>query len=104
MGGVRALLRPRRKLARNTVRTVLARMEAKGWLKHRETGRTYFYSATRPKQTTVGEKIASVVEQVCGGSPEILMAALIDFRGLSTGELERIRQMVEQAQGPKAGE
>ena len=101
VSGVRAALRPRSKVARNTVRTLLSRMEEKGWLKHREQGRTYLYSAKRPKQATVGEKIADVVERVCGGSPETLMAALIDFRGLTKDELARIHHMLEQARNAR---
>jgi BlaI family transcriptional regulator, penicillinase repressor len=97
VSGVLAVLAPRRKVARNTVRTLLARMEEKGWLKHREEGRTFLYSAAKPKQTTVGEKIADVMERLCGGSLETLMAALIDFRELSDDELGRIRRMVDQA-------
>ena len=99
---VRVLLTQKRQVARNTVRTLLERMEEKGWLKHREESRTYFYSAARPKQTTVGEKISDVVERVCGGSPEMLMAALISFRGLTPGELNRIRQMLDDARLRKA--
>jgi hypothetical protein len=41
---VRQLLADGRELARETVRTMLERMEAKGWLKHRVVGRTFFYS------------------------------------------------------------
>jgi len=107
VSGVRALLKPKRAVARNTVRTLLERMEEKGWLKHREEGRTYLYCAAQPRQTTVGGKIADVVERVCGGSPEMLMAALIDFRGLTKDELSRIRQMLDQAQSrgnPKQGD
>jgi BlaI family transcriptional regulator, penicillinase repressor len=103
---VRTMLKPDREVARNTVRTLLERMEEKGWLKHREDGRTYLYSAAQPRQATVGGKIADMVERVCGGSPEMLMAALIDFRGLSKDELSRIRQMLDEAQSrgtPKTG-
>jgi predicted transcriptional regulator len=41
---VRQLLAGGRELARETVRTMLERMEAKGWLKHRVVGRTFFGS------------------------------------------------------------
>ncbi len=45
---VRDALAARRKLARNTVQTMIVRLEDKGWLKHREQGRTFVYSANRP--------------------------------------------------------
>jgi predicted transcriptional regulator len=100
--GVRTILARHQKVARNTVRTLLERMEDKGWLKHREVNRTYLYSATKPKQTTVGEKVRDAVDQICGGSPEALMAALIDYRGLTKGELSRIRQMLDEAKSRKS--
>ena len=46
---VRQLLADGRELARETVRTMLERMEDKGWLKHRVVGRTFFYSAAVPR-------------------------------------------------------
>ena len=94
---VRQVLSTTRKVARNTVRTLLERMEEKGWINHREDGRTFLYSAARPRQATIGQKVQEIVETVCGGSPEALVTALLDYRGLNSGELERIRQMLAQA-------
>ena len=94
---VRRILSKTRKVARNTVRTLLERMEEKGWITHREEGRTFLYSAAQPRQATIGQKVKEIVETVCGGSPEALVTALLDYRGLNSGELERIRQMLAQA-------
>ena len=41
---VRRVLSRTRAVARNTVRTLLERMEEKGWITHREDGRTFLYS------------------------------------------------------------
>lgn len=88
-----------RAFARNTVRTLLERMEEKGWVTHREVGRAYVYRAVRPREESIGRKVREIVDRVCGGSPETLVAALLDYRGLRPGELERIRQMLNEAQG-----
>ena len=98
---VKSILSEKRDVARNTVRTLLERMEQKGWLKHREDGRTFLYSAAQPRPATIGHEVAQVVEQVCGGSPETLLTALLDYRGLTTGELERIRAMLDNARASK---
>jgi BlaI family transcriptional regulator, penicillinase repressor len=98
---VRRVLSRTRKVARNTVRTLLERMEDKGWLKHRAEGRTFLYRATRPRHDTVGQKVREIVETVCGGSPETLVAALLDYRGLRPDELTRIRQLLDNAEGDK---
>ena len=42
---VRTFLSRTRAVARNTVRTLLERMEEKGWITHREDGRTFLYRA-----------------------------------------------------------
>ncbi len=96
----RALLRLRA-VSRNTVRTLLERMEGKGWLRHRAEGRTFLYSAARPRHDSVGQKVREIVETVCGGSPETLVAALLDYRGLRPDELKRIRQLLDQAKARK---
>jgi BlaI family penicillinase repressor len=98
---VRRTLSKSRAVARNTVRTLLERMEEKGWLTHREEGRTFLYSAAQPRQATIGQKVQEIVETVCGGSPEALVNALLDYRGLSSEELQRIRQMLSQARAAK---
>ena len=33
----------------------------------------------------------------CGGEPERLMAALMEYRGLTTGEIKRIQLLLEEA-------
>lgn len=94
---VRAKLPEGRQAARNTVRTLLERMEQKGWLTHREDGRTYIYSATRPRDASIGQKVVGIIDDVCGGSPEALVTALLDYRGLTRGELKRIRSLLDDA-------
>ncbi len=98
---VRQVLSRTRAVARNTVRTLMERMEEKGWITHREDGRTFLYSAAQPRQASIGQKVQEVVETVCGGSAEALVTALLDYRGLSSGELDRIRQMLALARATK---
>ena len=95
---VRTILSRTRVVARNTVRTLLDRMEEKGWLRHRTEGRTFLYSAVRPREDSIGQKVREIVENVCGGSPETLVAALLDYRGLKPDELQRIRKLLDEAQ------
>lgn len=93
-----------REVARNTVRTLLERMEEKGWVTHREIGRAYLYRAARPREESIGRKVREIVDTVCGGSAESLVAALLDYRGLRPGELQRLRKMLEEARaGLKQG-
>ena len=98
---VREILSKRREVARNTVRTTLERMEEKGWLTHRVIGRTYFYSALIPRNVSLGERIVDIVDKACGGKPETLMTALLEYRGLSQDEIQRIQAMLVSAKKRK---
>ena len=95
---VRDALAARRNLARNTVQTMMVRLEERGWLKHREDGRTFVYSANKPRTLSLGAKVAQMVDRLFAGSPEEMVTALIEYRGLTAGEAERIRQMIERAE------
>jgi BlaI family penicillinase repressor len=95
------ILSPKKRLARNTVRTLLLRMEEKGWLTHREEGRTHRYRAAAPREMSIGKKVVELVDTLCGGSPEALMTALLDHRGLTDAEAGRIRAMLDTARQKK---
>ena len=99
---VRDELSKHRKVARNTVRTMMERLEEKGWLTHRVIGRTYFYSALIPRDVSIGERIVDIVDKVCDGRPESLMSALLDYRGLSAEEIERIQKLLSTAKKQKS--
>jgi predicted transcriptional regulator len=91
------LLNETRPVARNTVRTLMERMREKGWLKHRVDGRSYLYSATVPREESLGQRVMDIVDKACGGNPDKLMMALLDYRGLSEEEAQRIRKMLDAA-------
>lgn len=95
---VRDQLATKRDVARNTVQTMIVRLEDKGWLKHREDGRTFIYSAARAKVVSLGAKVVQMVDRFFGGSPEDLVTALIEYRGLSSEESKRIRARIEKAE------
>lgn len=91
------LINQRRPIARNTVRTLMERMEEKGWLTHRVQGRSYVYCAVVPRAESLGQRVLDMVDKACGGNPEKLMMALLEYRGLSAEEAKRIRVMLDEA-------
>lgn len=99
---VRDALAKKRDVARNTIQTMMVRLDERGWLKHREQGRTFIYSAARPKTVSLGAKVSQMVDRLFAGSPENLVNALIEYRGLSSDESEGIREMIEQAEAKQA--
>lgn len=98
---VREILGERREMSRTAVRTTLERLEDKGWLAHRVIGRTHFYRPLVSREVSVGQRVLEFVDKTCGGAPEQLMAALMEYRGLSPEEVRRIRAMLDQAKKTK---
>jgi predicted transcriptional regulator len=97
------VLAQRRDVARNTIQTMIVRLEEKGWLKHREEGRTFYYAAARAKTASLGAKVVQMIDRFFAGSPEEMVTALIEYRGLSADEAERIRKMIDQADSKQHG-
>ncbi len=100
---VREKLLKQRRVARNTVRTMMERLEEKGWLKFRVIGRTHFYSALIPRDVNLGRRVMELVNKVCGGSPESLMSALISHGDLSKAEIVRIEKLLAEAKKKHRG-
>jgi BlaI family penicillinase repressor len=94
-------LAARRKLARNTVLTMLSRLEEKGWLCRDEGGHAFRYRAAVPREATLGTMIRRLVDTAFGGSAEGLVMALLHGRGVSEEEARRIRAMIARAEGKK---
>jgi len=91
------IINQQRQVARNTVRTLMERMQEKGWLTYRVEGRSYVYSALVPREESLGQRVLDMVDKACGGNPEKLMMALLEYRGLSAEETKRIRVMLDEA-------
>lgn len=89
---------PEKNTARNTVQTLMVRMEEKGWLTHRVVGRTFVYSATRSKTATLRQSAKQLLNNAFGGSAENLVNALLENHSLSAEEADRIREMIDAAE------
>jgi BlaI family transcriptional regulator, penicillinase repressor len=92
-------LKENRNVARNTILTMMDRLEGKGWLKRRMEGATHYYSATVPRAATLGNMVRRLVDGAFAGSAEDLVLALLEGRGVSEQEALRIRRMIDEAKG-----
>jgi BlaI family transcriptional regulator, penicillinase repressor len=92
-----------RPVARNTVLTLVTRLEEKGWLRRHEEGNVLRYSAVVPKQTALRQIARRLVDTAFGGSAEGLIMTLLGGGDLSEGETARIRAMLDKVRGDKKG-
>lgn len=98
LGDVWRSLSLRRKVASNTVQTLLTRLVDKGWLRYRAVGKVFHYSAVHPRETTLQQVVRRLVRTAFKGSNEGLVMALLDGQDLDKDEADRIRALIEKAE------
>ena len=89
-------LSKRRVVARNTVQTLMTRLEEKGWLRHRVEGNTFVYRPAVARSQALRRMVRRLVDTAFAGSAEGLVMALLAGRGVSREEAARIRRLIEK--------
>jgi len=89
-----ALERQGRKLAPTTVATVLRRLEAQGWVSHREQGRSFIYKATISHRRAAGRMLANLTKSLFGGDLPALVSHLLESHKVDKREIEEIRRLI----------
>lgn len=74
-------------LAYTTVLTILRNLEAKGYLSHSVEGRAHRYAPRITQRTAQRSALHRMLAGFFGGSPEALLARLVDDHDLDAAEL-----------------
>jgi len=85
-----------RRLKETSVRTLLRRLEHKGYLRHQVDGRAYLYSATEPQSSFAARAVRQIIDRLCQGSVEELVSGMVDAKVLSDQELDRLAVYVRK--------
>jgi predicted transcriptional regulator len=92
-----------RPLKDSTIRTVLRRLEEKGYLAHDVDNRTFLYRPAQSRQRVAGRAVKRIVDWFCDGSVEALLVGLVDSKVLDRGELQRLAERIAVAQKSAEG-
>ena len=95
---VREALADRDDLKDSTVRTILRRLEEKGYVTHRTEGRAYVYRPAVAQRSVAAEAVRSIIQRLCNGSVEDLLLGMIDREVVSPDALQQLAQRVTAAQ------
>lgn len=96
------ILEERRGVSRNTVHTLLVRLEEKGWLKRDVSDGNVLFSATVSRESTQQQCVRRLIDTVFDGSAEGLVLTLLNHGTVSSAEAARIRKLIAQANGRKS--
>jgi BlaI family penicillinase repressor len=86
-----------RPLKDSTVRTVLRRLEEKGYVTHTLENRTFLYTPAEPAQMVAGRAVKRILEWFCDGSVEQLLVGMVDSSVLDRKELQRLAERIATA-------
>jgi predicted transcriptional regulator len=90
-----------RRLKESTVRTVLRRLEEKGYVVHAVDGRTYIYEATQPRGMAAARAVQRIVDWFCNGSVEEVLVGMVDNAMLDQRQLRALADKVAKPKGGK---
>ena len=79
-----------RPLTNATVRTLLRRLEAKGYVRHAVEGRTFIYSPRLAETQAATGAVRRIVQRFFGGSTSKLLAGLVDEGLIDPAEVRKL--------------
>lgn len=80
----------------SAVRAMLAKLEAKGVVRHKEKGLKYVYSPTTSRATARKSALKRLVQVFFEGSPEQAAAALLNDEQWSDDDLDQLAKQIER--------
>jgi predicted transcriptional regulator len=92
-----------RRLKETSTRTLLRRLEQKGYLRHEAEGRAYVYRAVEPARSLAGRAVRQIIDRFCRGSLEELVSGMVEAKVLSKSELNRLEEFVRAQGTPRPG-
>lgn len=85
-----------RGLKEATVRTVLRRLEEKGYVAHTIEQRTFLYSAQESRPRVAARAVKRIVDWFCNGSVDEVLIGMVDSKMLDKTQLETLVKRLEQ--------
>ena len=86
-----------RPLKESTVRTVLRRLEEKGYTTHTVDGRTFVYRAAEERGRVAARAVQRIVDWFCNGSVEEVLVGMVDHAMFDQKQLRALADQVARA-------
>jgi len=94
---VREGLLPDRTLKDPTVRTLLRRLEARGFLTHRTVGKVFVYQAKVAQRSVAARAVQHIIDRFCSGSAEQFLAGMVDEKVLTADQVARLARKIKRS-------
>ena len=95
---VRAALARLRPMKDSTVRTILRRLEEKGFVQHTVEGRTFHFAPKVAPQSVASNAVRGIIERFCDGSVENLLVGMVDSDLVTADKLKGLADKIAKAE------
>lgn len=92
----------RRPLKDSTIRTILRKLEEKGYVTHRVDRRTFIYRAVDSRRNVAIRAAQQLIDRFCGGSVEDFLVGLVDNQVLKPKQLRSLAEKIAAHEEKKA--
>jgi BlaI family penicillinase repressor len=99
---VRGLLARRHDLKDSTIRTILRRLEEKGYVEHDVEGRTYVYRPRVEPHNVAAQQVRGIIDRFCRGSVENLLVGMVDDNLITPDKLRDLADKIAEAEAADA--
>jgi BlaI family transcriptional regulator, penicillinase repressor len=98
---IREALLPAHRLKDSSVRTLLRRLEARGYVSHRLEGKTFVYEATMAPKRVAAHSVRHMIDRFWSGSVEQFLTGMVDEKILTPAEIARLARKIGLAKKRK---
>ena len=91
-----------RRLKESTIRTVLKRLEDKGFVGHTVEGRTFIYRATEGRERVAARAVKRIVDWFCEGSVDEVLVGMVDSSMLGRKQMDMLAKKIDAAKKGKS--
>jgi BlaI family transcriptional regulator, penicillinase repressor len=98
---IREALLPAHRLKDSSVRTLLRRLEVRGYVSHRLEGKTFVYEATMTPKRVAAHSVRQIIDRFWSGSVEQFLTGMVDEKILTTAEITRLARRIGQARNAR---
>jgi predicted transcriptional regulator len=93
-------LAPLHVLKDSTVRTILRRLQEKGYVKHKVEGKAFVYTGVAEPRNVAVRAVRQILDRFCAGSLEQLLVGLVENEVVDRKELaELARKIARESKG-----
>jgi predicted transcriptional regulator len=94
---------PGARLTDSTVRTLLRRLEAKGYAAHRREGKRFLYRALLERRHAAADAVHRVLEGMLKGAADALLLGMVERGLIDRRELARVDSALAELEASRGG-